>query len=268
MSVQELYQQAIKELAAAGAGQGRLEAPDARALLDNPLCGDRVEIEVKLSAGRIAALAHSVKGCLLCRAAAAAIGQRATGASAAEVERVTAQLTEMPSARLPPDGWPVLRHSPVHGHRSRYGCVLLPFNTLLAALRARPDLRRVPVKTSIELPDALFRRAKAEAASRGRKHQAPDRGRLAARPPGAAGRASSTEPRPTDEAGPRVADSGVRESQRLNGAVDQIRPAQIRPAIRSAVRGADREVEIDLSRQVADEPCLAHSVKMRSDRHP
>ena len=70
MSVQELYQQAIKELAAAGAGQGRLEAPDARALLDNPLCGDRVEIEVKLSAGRIAALAHSVKGCLLCRAAA------------------------------------------------------------------------------------------------------------------------------------------------------------------------------------------------------
>ena len=146
MSVQELYQQAIKELAAAGAGQGRLEAPDARALLDNPLCGDRVEIEVKLSAGRIAALAHSVKGCLLCRAAAAAIGQRATGASAAEVERVTAQLTEMlERSGPPPDGWPVLAaFGPVHGHRSRYGCVLLPFNTLLAALRARPDLRRVP----------------------------------------------------------------------------------------------------------------------------
>jgi nitrogen fixation NifU-like protein len=138
MSAQELYREAIKALAAAGTGYGRLEAPDGRALLDNPLCGDRVEIEVKLSAGRIAALAHRVKGCLLCRAAAAAIGQRATGASAEEIERLAAQLTEM-LERLgpPPDGWPELAaFAPVHGHRSRYGCVLLPFKSLLVALRA------------------------------------------------------------------------------------------------------------------------------------
>lgn len=138
MSAQELYQEAIKALAAAGTGHGRLDAPDARALLDNPLCGDRVEIEVKLSAGRIAALAHRVKGCLLCRAAAAAIGQRATGASAEEIERLAAQLIEM-IERLgpPPEGWPELAaFAPVHGHRSRYGCVLLPFESLLVALRA------------------------------------------------------------------------------------------------------------------------------------
>ena len=138
MSAQELYQEAIKALAAAGTGHGRLDTPDARALLDNPLCGDRVEIEVKLSAGRIAALAHRVKGCLLCRAAAAAIGQRATGASAEEIERLAAQLTEMLERLGPaPDGWPELAaFAPVHGHRSRYGCVLLPFKSLLVALRA------------------------------------------------------------------------------------------------------------------------------------
>ena len=138
MSTQELYQETIKALAAAGTGHGRLDAPDARALLDNPLCGDRVEIELKLSAGRIAALAHRVKGCLLCRAAAAAIGQRASGAGTEEIERLTAQLTEM-LERLgpPPDGWPELAaFAPVHGHRSRYGCVLLPFKSLLVALRA------------------------------------------------------------------------------------------------------------------------------------
>ena len=138
MSAQELYQEAIKALAAAGTGHGRLDAPDGRALLDNPLCGDRVEIEVKLSAGRIAALAHRVKGCLLCRAAASAIGQRATGASAEEIERLAAQLTEMiERSGPPPDGWPELAaFAPVHGHRSRYGCVLLPFKSLLVALRA------------------------------------------------------------------------------------------------------------------------------------
>lgn len=138
MSARELYQEAIKALAAAGTGHGRLEAPDGRALLDNSLCGDRVEMEVKLAAGRIAALAHRVKGCLLCRAAAAAIGQRATGASADEIERVAAQLNGLLEEQgPPPDGWAELgAFAPVHGHRSRYGCVLLPFKSLLAALRA------------------------------------------------------------------------------------------------------------------------------------
>ena len=138
MSAQELYQEAIKALAAAGTGGGRLDAPDAQALLDNPLCGDRVEMEVKLTAGRIAALAHRVKGCLLCRAAAAVIGKRANGASAEEIERIAAQLTEMLERQGPPPAdWAELAaFAPVHGHRSRYGCVLLPIQALLGALRA------------------------------------------------------------------------------------------------------------------------------------
>lgn len=138
VNVQGLYREAIKALAAAGEGQGRLDAPDARVMLDNPLCGDRVEIDVQLSAGRIAAIAHSVKGCLLCRAAAAVIGQRARGACAEEIERVAAQLSEMlEHSGPPPDGWPELAaFAPVHDHRSRYGCVLLPFNTLIAALHS------------------------------------------------------------------------------------------------------------------------------------
>ena len=138
MSAEDLYQDAIKALAAANTGHGRIEAPDARALLDNPLCGDRVEIEVKISAGRIETLAHSVKACLLCRAAAAVLGQRAAGANAADIERVAAQLNELLEHTGPaPEGWPELAaFAPVHGHRSRYGCVLLPFNTLLTALRS------------------------------------------------------------------------------------------------------------------------------------
>ena len=142
MSAHELYQEAIKALAAAGTGHGRLDAPDGRALLDNPLCGDQVEMEVTLVEGRIAALAHRVKGCLLCRAAAAAIGARASGASTDDIERIAAQLTGMLEAGGPPpavwdSGWAELgAFAPVHGHRSRYGCVLLPFKSLLAALRA------------------------------------------------------------------------------------------------------------------------------------
>ena len=125
-------------LAAAATGEGALAAPDGQALVDNPLCGDRVEMEVQVSDGRITALAHQVKGCLLCRAAAAAIGTHAQTASGEEIERVMSGVSEMLKSQAPaPAGWPALdEFTPVHGHRSRYRCVQLPFEALLAALRA------------------------------------------------------------------------------------------------------------------------------------
>ena len=146
MSATELYQAAIKSLAQAATGHGRLGAPDGRALLDNPLCGDRVAMEVSLAEGRIAALAHRVQGCLLCRASASVIGRRAAGATAAEVERITGALQAMLEGQPPPAGWEsgwdeLAAFAPVHGHRSRYGCVLLPFRALLGALRAARDER-------------------------------------------------------------------------------------------------------------------------------
>ena len=58
MSAGEIYQQAILELANAAIGHGSLPSPDTRAFLDNPLCGDCVEMQVKLSDGRITALSH------------------------------------------------------------------------------------------------------------------------------------------------------------------------------------------------------------------
>jgi len=138
LSASRIYQEAIKALATAATGEGALAAPDGQALVDNPLCGDRVEMAVRLSGGRIAALAHQVKGCLLCRAAAAAIGRHAHGASADEVEGVARGVAEMLEKQAPPPaGWPALdAFAPVHGHRSRYRCVQLPFEALLAALRA------------------------------------------------------------------------------------------------------------------------------------
>ncbi len=135
-SAAEIYQQAIKTLAADATGHGTLESPSGRALADNPLCGDRVEMQVLLTDGRIAALAHQVKGCLLCRAAASVIGKRAIGAERAEVERIGAAVSAMlRSPGEPPPGWDELAaFAPVHGHPSRYRCVQLPFEALAEAM--------------------------------------------------------------------------------------------------------------------------------------
>jgi nitrogen fixation protein NifU and related proteins len=138
MSAGEIYQQAILELANAATGRGTLPSPDARAFLDNPLCGDCVEMQVKFSGGRITALAHEVQGCLLCRAAASVIGKRAVGATLDDIEAVSAAVSAMLERQAAsPFEWEELAaFTPVHGHRSRYRCVQLPFEALISALRA------------------------------------------------------------------------------------------------------------------------------------
>lgn len=137
--IAEVYRQAIIDAARAALGAGRLEAPDAAATLDSPLCGDRARVEVRLSEDRIAALAHQVRGCLLCQAAASVMAEIAIGKSAPEVAGALAALAAMlGEPRTAPGGaWKALEiFAAVAPHPIRHGCVLLPFQALGAALSA------------------------------------------------------------------------------------------------------------------------------------
>ena len=102
----DLYHQAILDLARRATGHGRLEAPQASVRVDNPLCGDRVTLDLDLVDGRVSAVAHQVRGCLLCQAAAAVIGARAPGESPTALrenaERLLLQReTDAPLAQFP-----------------------------------------------------------------------------------------------------------------------------------------------------------------------
>lgn len=137
--IEALYNQCIKALAEAAHGAGTLDAPTGTSLRDSPLCGDRVRMAVRLHGGHVAALRHEVKGCLLCRAAASAIGLRAAGLSAAEAAGLRDQVAAMLGGAAAPAGWPELESfEPVRQHRSRHGCVLLPFEALAEAARVAP----------------------------------------------------------------------------------------------------------------------------------
>ena len=79
----QLYQDRIVALAKAKTGAGKLASPTKSARRDNPLCGDRVVIDVRLDeAGKIAEIAHQVRGCLLCQASASALASVAVGRNA------------------------------------------------------------------------------------------------------------------------------------------------------------------------------------------
>ena len=79
----QLYQERIVALAKARTGAGKLANPTTTVRRDNPLCGDRVIIDVRLDGqGRIAEIAHQVRGCLLCQASASALASIAVGKDA------------------------------------------------------------------------------------------------------------------------------------------------------------------------------------------
>lgn len=138
-----LYHEAIVEAARAAAGAGQLENATASASVDNPLCGDQVTVHLRMEAGRVDALAHTVRGCLLCEAAASLIGAHAPGQTPAQLRAVTAQVEALLATGTPPDPavvgerWRDLAmFTPVRNYKSRHQCVRLPFQALLRALES------------------------------------------------------------------------------------------------------------------------------------
>ncbi|NBB70862.1 MAG: iron-sulfur cluster assembly scaffold protein [Alphaproteobacteria bacterium] len=135
MTADALYGDALRALAEAGRASGRLAAADATATVDNPLCGDRVTLDVALDGDRIAAVGHEVKGCLLCEAAAAVVAAEACGHGRAEIAAWPAQVKaylKATDAPAPFDGLDAF--APARRFRSRHRCVSLAFEALARAL--------------------------------------------------------------------------------------------------------------------------------------
>lgn len=129
---EELYQQTIKDLAARESG--RLDSPNGSAVLDNPLCGDKVSLDVAVADGRITALGHVTKGCLLCKAAASVAVDYVPGRSVAAVIALADQVGAMLKQGAEPPFPAMAVFLAVRPHKSRHGCVLLPFKALVKAL--------------------------------------------------------------------------------------------------------------------------------------
>ena len=83
------------------------------------------------------ALAHQVRGCLLCEASASLLGRAAVGATPAEVAAARSGAAAMLATGAPPprEAWAELElFRPAHEVKSRHRCVLLPFEALGEAL--------------------------------------------------------------------------------------------------------------------------------------
>jgi nitrogen fixation NifU-like protein len=135
-----LYRKELLRLAADATGSGRLAVPCGTGVAHNPACGDKVTMDVALDDGRIAALAHDTRACVLTQASAAILGSGAVGMDRGELIRlhaaVTAMLTGGRAPAAPFETYAVF--DGVADHAGRHKCVLLPIEAVLAALDTVP----------------------------------------------------------------------------------------------------------------------------------
>ena len=130
-----LYNEAIMTEAKAAVGAGRLAAPSVSVRCDNPLCGDRITLDLVVENGRIEEVGHVTRGCLLTNAAASIIARHVGGQTPSALAQARRAAETVLAGGAPPADWPELAmFEPVSAVRSRHLCVLLPFKALDQAL--------------------------------------------------------------------------------------------------------------------------------------
>ena len=87
----DLYRQYILDHFREPRNHGRLEHADIHAADTNPLCGDRVEIDLKLQDERVAEVRFEGRGCAISQASASMLTERIEGASLEELRALTPQ---------------------------------------------------------------------------------------------------------------------------------------------------------------------------------
>jgi nitrogen fixation NifU-like protein len=133
-----LYQEKILAFARSSRESEVVPDADATATVSNPVCGDRVEVRLKLDENNIVTAASTdVRGCALCEAGAGLFVNMAPGLESASLSGLHANFSGWLAGNDENDVSPPMQDfHPVRNIRNRHKCVLLAFE---AAKRAVND---------------------------------------------------------------------------------------------------------------------------------
>ncbi|MEW6054994.1 MAG: Fe-S cluster assembly sulfur transfer protein SufU [Bdellovibrionota bacterium] len=148
-TLSQLYQEVIREHHKDPRHYGTLSSPDAHAEGYNPLCGDKVIVELKLSKQAPSVLEDICfrgEGCSICMASASMMAEEVQGKNLEEAEKAIADFRGLMQGTLNPEviegdirALAGVRRFPV-----RIKCALLPWMTLKNAVEGRAG---VPANT-------------------------------------------------------------------------------------------------------------------------
>lgn len=144
-NLHDLYQETIIDHSKRPRNKGAVEQPTHSAEGYNPLCGDRVIVQLRVENGRVAAAGFQGVGCAISTASASLMTDAIKGKTADEVERTFDKfhglLTEDRPA--PSDLGKLAVFSGVREYPMRVKCATLAWHTLRAALKGQQQ----PVST-------------------------------------------------------------------------------------------------------------------------
>ena len=136
--LRDLYQDVILDHGRKPRHGRRLAEFDATARGDNPMCGDRIQVWVKLGVdGSIAETGFEARGCAISVASADLMAETVGGMKRAEVGGVFEAFRTMARTGVCPQCAGLERLRPlagVHEYPSRVKCATLPWHALVAAL--------------------------------------------------------------------------------------------------------------------------------------
>lgn len=110
---------------------------------NNPLCGDEVEVFVRLEDGKLYDVAFQGQGCAISRASASMMTGKTKGRTEAEARGMSAQVREMlvgPEAEPPRELGDLAALSGVRKFPARIKCAMLAWHALEAALDGKKEV--------------------------------------------------------------------------------------------------------------------------------
>ncbi len=137
--VRDLYQEVILDHGRRPRHAHRLEVFDATAKGDNPMCGDRVQVWVKLGAdGALADVGFEARGCAISIASADLLSEIAVGRTPGDLRQLAVTFADMAKSGTTASSDPAIETlkplSGVSEYPSRVKCATLPWNAVIAAL--------------------------------------------------------------------------------------------------------------------------------------
>ena len=146
MDLADLYRDVIVDHNRNPRNFGRLEHPSRAADGHNPLCGDRLHLELELEGGRVKDVRFDGKGCAISTASASLMTEAIRGKTLPEVEQLFGTVHDMLTRRdapVPAELGKLAALSGVREFPARVKCASLCWHTLNAALAGDS----APVKT-------------------------------------------------------------------------------------------------------------------------
>jgi nitrogen fixation NifU-like protein len=138
LGLDDLYRDIILDHYRHPRNKRRLDEPDIANQGENPLCGDEIEISLKIADGRVVDVGFSGHGCSISQASASMMTESIKGRPIAEIEALVGEFHDMMRGEDAPASDEIGDLEALQGVRKypvRVKCALLSWTTLAETLK-------------------------------------------------------------------------------------------------------------------------------------